>query len=188
MYSLAALGNCQGTIPSPLLTWRSNRTWPYCRHRTCSRCRSCRIPYWSVRRICNLGERETTKIEREGIIRKALKGGTLAISFSLLLTTSAWARHVEFVLISLGKNCTRRELLVSVVVGSLITFLRLQSQTELMHNRRMLHEFIHIRNEAFHTAGGRFQFQFCTRRPAKRLSCRVQKKSYTWFVSSLYVW
>lgn len=91
-------------------------------------------------------------------------------------------------LFHLGKNCTRRELLVSVVVDSLITFLRLQSRTELMHNRRMLHEFIHIRNEAFHTAGGRFQFQFCTRRPAKRLSCRVQKKSYTWFVSSLYVW
>lgn len=129
-------------------------------------------------------DRERVRIK----LKAQKKGGTVAISFSLLLTTSAWARHVEFVLILLGKNCTRRELLVSVVVDSLITFLRLQSQTELMHNRRMLHEFIHIRNEAFHTAGGRFQFQFCTRRPAKRLSCRVQKKSYTWFVSSLYVW
>lgn len=129
-------------------------------------------------------DRERVRIK----LKAQTKGGTVAISFSLLLTTSAWARHVEFVLISLRKNCTRRELLVSVVVDSLITFLRLQSQTELMHNPRMLHEFIHIRNEAFHTAGGRFQFQFCTRRPAKRLSCRVQKKSYTWFVSSLYVW
>lgn len=91
-------------------------------------------------------------------------------------------------MISLGKNCTERELLVSVVVDSLFTFLWLQNRTELMHNPRMLHEFIHIRNEAFHTAGGRFQLQFCTRRPAKTLSCRVQKKSCKWFVSWLCVW